>query len=691
MADKKITQLTNITGANLVDADEFVVVDISADETKAITLGELKEAFDAGSGFVRVTGDTMTGDLSFGDNDKAIFGAGSDLQIYHDGSNSYVKDAGDGTLNVQGSSQVNIGGANGTVGVQFVEGANVTLRHNNSPKLTTTSTGLDVTGTITSDGLTVGGTNATTDLKIQGNYQYINNAPFSLSFQNNYTGGSILGSISSYLDGAVNSGALLFNTASSGSNTEAMRINSSGNVGIGTSSPAAKLHVQGTYGYFADGAYNGYFGKGNGVVVGGGAADLGISTSTGAILFGTGGSLAERMRIDSSGNVGIGTSSPATTLDVTGTITTDGLTVGAATRVDVDGNEINMYNSNYYLASVNTDDADNTLGLTLESGFNGDILFKGYNGSTSSTKGGGAKRFFIEGTTGDISFYEDTGTTAKFFWDASAERLGIGTSSPAHALHVASSSANSVVSYVNNTDTANGNGILVRGGGSNSGKYVASFQDAAANTRMQILANGSVGIGTSSLIDATLKVLRSSNSGYGIEAEQSGTLNVPYSAYLKNAGTKAFDFRWYGTTIGSITNSGGTSIAYNTSSDYRLKEDWQPMTGASDRVLALNPVNFAWKADGSRVDGFLAHEVQAVVPECATGTKDAMMDEEYEVTSAVLDDDGSETTAAVMGTRSVPDYQGIDQSKLVPLLTAALQEALTEITALKARVTALEG
>ena len=63
MADKKITELTNITGANLVDADEFVVVDISADETKAITLGELKEAFDAGSGFVRVTGDTMTGAL----------------------------------------------------------------------------------------------------------------------------------------------------------------------------------------------------------------------------------------------------------------------------------------------------------------------------------------------------------------------------------------------------------------------------------------------------------------------------------------------------------------------------------------------------------------------------------------------------------------------------------------------------
>ena len=79
------------------------------------------------------------------------------------------------------------------------------------------------------------------------------------------------------------------------------------------------------------------------------------------------------------------------------------------------------------------------------------------------------------------------------------------------------------------------------------------------------------------------------------------------------------------------------------------------------------PVNFEWLSDGTRVDGFLAHEAQAVVPEAVTGTKDAM------------DADGN------------PDYQGIDQSKLVPLLTAALQEALTEIADLKVRITSLEG
>ena len=128
--------------------------------------------------------------------------------------------------------------------------------------------------------------------------------------------------------------------------------------------------------------------------------------------------------------------------------------------------------------------------------------------------------------------------------------------------------------------------------------------------------------------------------------------------------------------VGAITVS-TSSTNYAVNSDYRLKEDDVPMTGATERVKALRPINFAWKVDGSRVDGFFAHEAQEVVPEAVTGTKDAMMDEEYEVTPA------TETEAAVMGTRSVPDMQGIDQSKLVPLLTATIQELIARIEALE--------
>jgi len=128
----------------------------------------------------------------------------------------------------------------------------------------------------------------------------------------------------------------------------------------------------------------------------------------------------------------------------------------------------------------------------------------------------------------------------------------------------------------------------------------------------------------------------------------------------------AIEFQWGTSAVGGITVT-ASATSYGTSSDYRLKENVVPLTGAVNRLnqLQVHRFNFITEPDKT-VDGFIAHEAQAVVPECVTGTKDE------------VDADGN------------PVYQGIDQSKLVPLLTAALQEALTEIESLKARVTALE-
>jgi len=178
-----------------------------------------------------------------------------------------------------------------------------------------------------------------------------------------------------------------------------------------------------------------------------------------------------------------------------------------------------------------------------------------------------------------------------------------------------------------------------------------------------------------------------------------------------------------GSIVGSISVS-GSATAFNTSSDYRLKENVADMTGAIDRVKALAPKRFNFIADAdTTVDGFLAHEAQAIVPEAISGTKD----ETREVNNAVLSSDGrllgeditqakwtagkqatekdGETIPAIYPSDSTwsakhtePVMQGIDQSKLVPLLTAALKESIakietleTEMTALKARVTALEA
>jgi hypothetical protein len=124
--------------------------------------------------------------------------------------------------------------------------------------------------------------------------------------------------------------------------------------------------------------------------------------------------------------------------------------------------------------------------------------------------------------------------------------------------------------------------------------------------------------------------------------------------------------------VGQILTE-GSSTSYVTSSDYRLKHDIQPMTGALAKVAQLKPVTYKWNADDSQSQGFIAHELQEVVPECVTGEKDA------------VDAEGN------------PQYQGIDTSFLVATLTAAIQELkgindaqAQIITALTARVEAQE-
>jgi hypothetical protein len=131
-------------------------------------------------------------------------------------------------------------------------------------------------------------------------------------------------------------------------------------------------------------------------------------------------------------------------------------------------------------------------------------------------------------------------------------------------------------------------------------------------------------------------------------------------------GTAIIDFRTANTSKGRISWN-NTNTTYATTSDYRLKHDIQPMTGALAKVQQLKPVTYKWNADDSESQGFIAHELQAVVPECVTGEKDA------------VDADGK------------PVYQGIDTSFLVATLTAAIQEQQAIITALTARVEALEG
>ena len=178
-----------------------------------------------------------------------------------------------------------------------------------------------------------------------------------------------------------------------------------------------------------------------------------------------------------------------------------------------------------------------------------------------------------------------------------------------------------------------------------------------ATERMRILDDGKLLIGNQTGVDT-------SNSGIRLQNPQVGSCRFGCTT------TSIKDHIQFlnGNGIVGKIDTNGSSTAYNTSSDYRLKENVIAISDGITRLKTLKPSRFNFKVDkDTTVDGFIAHEVTPVVPEAISGTKDE------------VDADKN------------PVYQGIDQSKLVPLLTAALQEAIAKIETLETKVAALEA
>jgi hypothetical protein len=235
--------------------------------------------------------------------------------------------------------------------------------------------------------------------------------------------------------------------------------------------------------------------------------------------------------------------------------------------------------------------------------------------------------------------------------------VGIANSAPSDTFEVGNGSADTRSFFRPNSPYAIG---VVNGG--NLGGYIGAngtnnmvFSFDTGVERMRIDSSGNLLVGTTGIPSASNAGIRSGGIGFIEVSRGSGTTAFDNMTFINGNGV-----------VGTI-NTSGVTTSYVSVSDYRLKENVQPMTGALDKVAQLKPVTYTWKADGSDGQGFIAHELQAVAPDAVTGEKDA------------VDKDGK------------PVYQGVDTSFLVATLTKAIQELKAELDVVKAELNTLKG
>lgn len=652
------------------------------------------------------------------------------MRISHNGS------VGIGTTNPTYKLQVNAGTDNQSVLFESTDATN-TIGIKDSATTLSTSTGIGVVG----DDLFLyaGGTAYNQRLRIQGSTGNVGIGTSSPSAVLHVNGqnGLIVG------DGnetglSINNGAYIYKIGDidGGENQSFIEIDSPNqktifnntNVGIGTTSPSRKLQVIGTDGV-AKFYYNSSFTNAQYSVV-----DIGMMTSgTAANGFGpkitfrmggngydgytagsigtirngadnthnlnfatsNGGSITTKMTITNTGNVGIGTTSPSEKLDVNGTVNLTNLKI--ATAQGSDGQVLTStgsgiawedvsgglpttggtmtgdlrFNNNVYARFGSTGTGDLIIGhvdfgspysTILENG-SGDLKIQATNLLLESANG---ETYVDCNFNGSVDLYynnskkfETTNTGVSTTGNSIITGdVGINTTSPDGFLHIDGMTSSKAA-------------IVVEAAGSGD-NVIMEMQNNGAAKRMTLqYDNSNINFNITDRNDDPIITFRESgNIGIGLETpssalEMSGSLDNTSSKLLRltrsNQGSspaKAVGFYSNSGERGSITVS-NFATAYNTSSDYRLKENVIPIEDGINRLMSLKPCRFNFISEEQIVDGFIAHEAQDIVPEAISGEKDQ------------IDEDGNEV------------YQGIDQAKLVPLLTAALQEAIKRIEILE--------
>ena len=617
------------------------------------------EGVDGGVGITALRLDMSEGGRAYfangfkvSDTQKAFFGDGNDLEIYHDGNNSYINDAGTGALLVRGSN-VSIAKYTGETMINAFADGRVDLYYDNAIKLTTTTTGIDVTGTVTSDGLTVDG-----QAIIDGGTGVASTGVLHVRQNGNGEGNGIAITSSNATSHRIwkdANGKLNIGPASSPS---AFVQDLNGNIGIGTDSPSSILHVTD------------------------GGAGLEVIPQT----------ANDRTTLLSYDR----NTSTYQTLDTDSLDMHFNLSGIERMRINTDGDISLASGGRFYFGGANRATSTNAQAYIKETGLNLDI------------KGNDNVRLLGDG--GNVILHADyTGN------------VGIGTDSPARLLHLQGNDGASGTTPGNSDtqlfiDNNGGNGSILEFGASNDSQSWIMFSDedtanqgriqyahsndtmyfsTAQDRRMQISASevvfnddsrnqdfrvesdsnqhamfldasysSTVCFGTSNINlhnTNTPGVILGGNGNVGqIIGSTSGNRPLILHRYT-NIGMIA-EFGYNTATVGSIyvTASGTT---YNTTSDRRLKDNIEPISDATDKLMDMKPVTHTWidNPDDPQVHGFIAQEMQEVVPEAVSG--DAESDE----------------------------MMSMDYGRITPVIVAALQDALNEIKELKTRIDKLEN
>jgi hypothetical protein len=599
------------------------------------------------TGVLTTTAATVhTGGITMPDNAKAIFGAGSDLQIYHDGGNSFVDEVGDGRLYIRASDGIYMSNLSNALYLSTYDTGGVSLYHNGSPKLVTTATGIDVTGTVTATG-----TSVFASLDISGDIDV--------------DGTTNLDVVD--IDGAVNMATtalvtgVLTTTAATVSNGGG-QFNGTVTVGVDDTGYDVKFFgaTAGAYMLWDESADDLILGGAAGLSVNSAALVTGVLTANGGAVFNESGAdvdfrvesdtIANALFVEgSSGNVGIGSTSSATSRAV---ITDDGAVNDRLLFLDssagLGGGQAGPF---YGLYSDITGNNNSTavygayLNATPASGH----CYGVFAESTQDESGRDSIAIYGNATVTSASVNHrpnralGAGPVAGVY--ATASTTGTSMSAETTALYALNASVYGSEAYGAWIETTAGPTTVVPLKVVHAGSELMRI-DSSGSLFQGYTSGGFAG---GSCIKAT---------GYNIKQGFSGALGASIFNIDWSTGTAKL---WIDTTnVGTITLT----------SDYRIKQDVETQTEAGlSRIMSLRPVTYQhtdfgtlFKADGITREGFIAHELQEVIPSAVEGEKDA----ENQIQSLKID-------------------------ALCAVMVKAIQEQQAIITALETRLSALEG